>query len=848
MNMIKLRIFVFFILLFLTFSNTLVFPKKRNPNIIKAEQLIKQRKFKEAKEILANEYALDSENEELIITLINKIEDEEAKIGQKTQAVTESLLQNDTKKAGEFLNELDKIKGDFNEKVKEIIKTTKIVNIQVTKMNNFYKYLEDGERAILQKDIDNALKSYKNAIDQFRIDKTNSNDRYMLNFSEKFNNIESQLLDSGIESKWIQDSSSINFNKILDDYKILNNRINGWLKIEDEFLSLKKELSVFPEASTKNLEYQAYDAIVLSYTEIIRNGVKKNYSLILDNIFNLMQNILSQIENGNTSNDIIFDNLVNILENQKVEYYSFYNFLINYRKDLYLKRSSNNIHAFIYYVTKKNNILIRYKIIKVQTILNESKSYYEIYKTKLSERELRLAEEMLIKANSYSTKLNEGKNNIVKLFFPYETILDTKYYKDTYLKYRNLNKSVIELNNNIQVGMKEVEEAYYQIKRLVAEGNDKFNNALSLYKKSDFENAKTNFEDAKDKFFEVLDKVIDKDLEKKIEQSEKYIQEIKDRFYKIDKELADNQIDNAKKSFYNEEYDKAKRSLDIAEAIYKKYNEESESISYYRERIATAIKIKSGTTVKPDDPAYDYITELFQNANNSYEIGQKTKEKNLFVDAINYIGQILIEKPYNEKARFLETKILKETDPKNFESRFQSYYDKAKAKLSKARETKSNADYADALLEFQQVLKFEKDLTQINKYILECKRALEFKKKELTEEDKNYAKSLITKAQGLYAKSKFREAYDTVNEAFKIWDEVPEGRSTRQACIRYLDIVDKQTLTVDNELKYRKAEKAYATDDFETAYKLTSEILAQKGQDLDKVVSLNKKADIKRKQ
>jgi hypothetical protein len=53
-------------------------------------------------------------------------------------------------------------------------------------------------------------------------------------------------------------------------------------------------------------------------------------------------------------------------------------------------------------------------------------------------------------------------------------------------------------------------------------------------------------------------------------------------------------------------------------------------------------------------------------------------------------------------------------------------------------------------------------------------------------------------------------------------------------------------LTRDNELKFRQAEKAYADNDFETAYRLTGEIMKDKNQNIDKVYQLNKKANIKR--
>ena len=245
--------------------------------------------------------------------------------------------------------------------------------------------------------------------------------------------------------------------------------------------------------------------------------------------------------------------------------------------------------------------------------------------------------------------------------------------------------------------------------------------------------------------------------------------------------IADKELDNAKKNFYNEKYEEAKKNLDYAESLFTKYDEQNDTINYYRERISSAIRIKSGTKVKPDDPAYDHIVELFKNANDFYNTGRKNNEKEMFETSLNFLGQILVEKPYNEEARFLETKILKETDPINFESRYNSYYEKAMARLDKARTSKSKPDYGDAMLEFQQLLKFEKNTNQINGYINECKKALEFTKKEITVIDKDYANKLANQAKDYYAKGQYKEALDSANNAIAAWDEVTGAKEIRLA-------------------------------------------------------------------
>lgn len=839
-------VIVFVLTLSFFFNNEQILAKKKNQNLLKAEQLIKQRKFKEARDILAKEYSLDPDNEDLIIKLINKVEDEEGKVGEKTQAVTESLLENDTKRASELLKDLNKLKGDYSEKVKDIVKKTEVVSEQVKKLNNFYKSIDDAEKSIINKDLSNAMDNYSKAIEIFKISEDGQYDNKFVKYGKDFDNVEKRVISSGVGLKLMKDSQYADFEFIVDEYVKMVTKINEWIKIEDDLILIKNILNNLSEKSKNTIEFQSYELINYSYIDLIRNGIKNYSTLLLEKIFFLLEKYIAEVEKGNNQNQNIVNNLFDLVDTKKVENYSLYNLNFNFTRDLYLKRNYINVNEYLEYITRKNNLFLRNKIAKVKLVYDTAFGYYETGKKNIADRELQSGEKNLKISDSYMTGLLRDKEDIAKDIFDYSEILNTKYYKETYDKYRGLNDKIVSLNTNVKTGIKEIEETTYQIKVLLAEANDKYNLALNYYKKGNFEESKNVFIDSNDKYYEILSKVRDKEIERRIENSKKYIEEIEQRFYKQDMEIADNQLENARKNFYNEKYDDAKKNLDYAESLFTKYNEENETIGYYRERIASAIRIKSGTKVKPDDPAYDHIVELFKNANSSYDMGKKSNDKEMFNNALNFLGQILVEKPYNEEARFLETKILKETDVANFESRFQNYYEKAMTKLEKARETKSKIDYGDALLEMQQLLKFEKDINRINGFINEAKKALEFTKKEITVIDKDYANKLVVKAKDFYGKAKYKDALDTVNEAIKAWDAVPDARNIRLSCMQQLRLA-MPTLTSDNEVKYRQAEKAYAESDYERAFNLTKEIMAEKGQDIDKVRKLNNKADIKRK-
>jgi hypothetical protein len=833
--MIKLKKILLIILIFILSSFcSLEIYARRNPNIARAESLIKERQFKDAKSILLIEFANDPENEDLIIGLLDKIDAEEGKIGDKSNAAISSLKKNDTEKAEDFLKEIqNKLKGEYNKKVTDIVTSSEVLNEKVKKVNAFYKMIYEAEEMVINYKLEDGVKKYKEALDIFRI--TNENpDKNFVKFGERFVESENKLLNFGVDKKFFDASVDISVDAVLKNYNALDTQSKDYIKFEDELISVRKELNTTDSETKKTVDYQAYDFILNAYIQVLRRNIQKNGLIVVNETFKLLEN---EFKNEKIANFTNIDKLLDLITNKKLEYYSFYNFLVNYNLNVLMKRSSKNFYTYIDYLNNKNVYILRTNLAKVKNSYSETVAIYNSYEKKLENREMRSAEEDLNKANKKLPGLNTSTEELDSLFKPFEKAADSKNFKNVFDEYKDLTDKIVKVDTEIKDASQYVENTTNLLRKLYDEANEKYNSALASYKKNNYDDAAKDFEEVDNKFYEILSKVKDKDIESKIDSVDKYLKEIKNRLYERDIGIAENNIENAKKNFYNEKYEDANKSILVAESIYTKYDETSDAIVYYKDRIMSALKLRSGTKLSIDDPVYDNITELFKNSNDAYE-------KKDFQKALAYLNQILLEKPYNEEARFLETKILKETDPVNFERKFQQYYDKAKEVLAKARNSGSKTDFGNALVELEQLKIFKKDENVINNLIAECKKNLEFTKKDLTQTDKNYAVSLVNKAKNFYQNGKFAEALDAVNEAIKIWEDVPEARNTRLASMQKLKISQPQ-LTKDNELKFRLAEKAYSENDFKKAYQITGEIMKEKGQNIDKVLRLNRKAEIK---
>ncbi|MBN2546325.1 MAG: hypothetical protein JXB50_11045, partial [Spirochaetes bacterium] len=418
----------------------------------------------------------------------------------------------------------------------------------------------------------------------------------------------------------------------------------------------------------------------------------------------------------------------------------------------------------------------------------------------------------------YKAIKNDDFVQFIKKISDYET--EAKSNTD------KVNKSYDDLNSKI---------TYVNV--LLDQANKLFDASVANFNNKRYETAKENFTDTKTKYIEITNRLKSEYVSRQLDRIDEYLKNLEQLLFRQDIKRAEEHLEKAIQYLYTEKFEEAKTEMDETETIYEKYrdNEQiykqnSEIIKYYRERILTAIKMKTSSKLTIDDQSYEELTELMKNANKYYEQDQYDKARNT-------ITQVLLEKPYYEDARIFEVKLLLKTDPKNFEEIYNNYFNDAKSKYDRGL-------FDQALISFEQLLKFEKNINVIRNYILECKKKLGLIKPEITSEDRAYAQKLVADANASYANKNYQDAYNKANLALNVWPNVPRARDIREASRQQLGY-ERPRLTRENEIKFRQAEKAYAEGNYEMAYNLTIEIL--RAQDFDYVRQLNKQADLRRK-
>lgn len=799
--------------------------KEKNPNIQQAEDLIKDKKFNEALKILLQELPKDEDNEDTIMKMIDKIEKEKQKIIGMIYAVKESIKNGDFEKAEEILNEMGN-RGDFDKTISRIIETMQKEKGPLKKINNFNNYIKTAEEYLINYDIKRAFETYRSALDIYRAKVSTVNDPRFRDAFNKFISSERSLINTNIETDVFSNNESLDYDQIINEKKRLDKITSGWKKLERDLLSVDQAFARSSRNTKDNIVFEAFDSITNKYIETIRRSIQKNGNTLLRDLKILAAKERESLAEGNLKSTGTLSKIFDLMD--RLEDDSFYKLTVDFKRDFLFERNKKNLISYLEHITTKNE----YKLKRQELIsFNQFKlanDQYEKYLDQTKSKELIKADRSLKNAKKEAKNTKDELNDL-DLYYSYFT--DLKYPEfDVYLtSSQKLSNELDDFNDRLLKGTKELGNSMRYADGLLEEADRMYSTSRNYFDRKNYKEAKINFEETKDKYFEVALVMNSDYVNSRIDRINRYLDEIENIFFKINMNRADRNIEKAKTNFYAENYEEAKKNIDDADEIFKKYNQNRDIIEYYQKRILSAIRIQSGSKLTMDDQAYRVITELMRNARNQYNRGNYDKAR-------KYLTQILLEKPYYRQARLLETKLLKETDPKSFLQIYNSYYTKAKAKYD-------TGNYSDALLEFQQLIEFGKDTKAINRYIYQCKLRLNLIKPVTSEKDKQRARSLIKQAQSDYANGKYKSALDKANQAIRTWEDVPEAGSIRLACMQKLRI-ERPKLTRNNELKYREAIKAYSENDFDLAYRLTSEIL--RSQDFEEVRRLNRKAELKR--
>jgi hypothetical protein len=798
--------------------------KKTNQNIKKAESLIKEKKYNDASKILSEELVNDPENEYKIMKLLNLISKEREKVISMIYEIKDSLQKQDFEKADKLLSILPNI-GDFDSKINNLVSILLKEKEPLKKIIMFNNLVvNNAEKLILQNDIKDAMTIYKKALDLYRNESVEVNDPNLSNLIKKFNTLENQLSEIDLNINEELSSDNVTYDDIIKNYEKSKAKLTKWKKSESDFTDLLNLLEKLNTSTKKEIKYEAYRSITQKYINLLRKSVQIYGNYCIDRLFFLIDREITRYDNKSDSQEII-NKSFSLIHNLESE--AFYNISLDYDNSNYIKKSNDVIISYLSYITKKNILFLKYRQTVAMNDFNITNKYYEDYLAKKNNKEYFLAKDLLLKSNDTLPQVYKSSNSIQAKLNLYKTLKD-----ENFSAFQNKNIDLVNktdaLSLKIKNGLNEINDILNYINGLLSDADKAYNDSVNLYNQKSYSKANESFLKTKDKYIDIRVQMKSDYVENQIIKIDDYLDKIEEVSFKQDINNAEQYLETAKLNFYQEKYDDAKNNIEEADKIYKRYNQNEDLINYYRERILSAIKIQSGSKLSIDDSAYNQIVELFKNARLNFDKGDYDK-------AYEYITQILLEKPYYEEARLFEIKILQKKDIKSFNEIYTNYYKKA-VDIFNAKK------YDDALLEFKQLLQFNKNINEIESYIYKCKVALNLTKPTVTAEDKNRATNLIKQAQNDYAAGDYQKAYDNINEALKLWEDVPDARSIKLACMQKLKI-ERPKLTIDNEVKFREANRAYSENDFETAFKLTNEIL--KTQDNEEVRRLNRKAELK---
>jgi len=825
---------LFFTLFFLLSNEICIYPLwNKNPNIDKAVLLIKEKKYNEAKQILLDELLKDSRNEEKIIKLIRQIEDLEKENLKNLNFGFISLEEGNIENAQIFFEKVDK-NSDYDKKLDETIKLSRLINDTFIQNIYYIDYIYAAERNLTELNLLEAYNNIKAALDLFRLtDEDIINNADFSNYINKFHAAEDKLFKLRLDYNFLRTPAGYDKAYFYEQSELINLTYKRWFEIELEFIQLKEELLLFDPSVKEYIEYKAYFSICEKYIFYIRRAIQKYSRIFVEDAINFIETLTkNKLNKGEyiddrkkTINDIKTD-IIDVFEKL-----AFYKRLINLNDDLFYTRSNKNVIDYFAYLTRKKKLFMSVNFIGFDVALERADKSFSEFRKSWDAGDLDTAEKSLISAREEANNLFLFKKESDKDFLNYAFLENNADYKEIYSEKSEIEAKISEFGEKIGLAEESLNNEKFAIMKFTKTADESFEEAKKLYNQRKYDLSFKKFNESKDNYLEVQIKNKSRRIEDNINIIDDFLDKLDNIIYEKDIKEANQRLDVAKTEFYKGNYDEAKKNIDIADNLYRKLNQTNEFIEYYRERIIAAIKINSGTKIKRDDPVYDYVVEIFKNAVNYYEKKQYQKAR-------DYINLVLVEKPYYEEARRIETKILKETDIDSFNESYKRYKERAMEKYKSEK-------YGEAINEFQLLKEFGVDIAEINGYIENCRKKLNFVQTALSENDKREARRYVSIAEDLYGRELFAESNIQIDNALRLWSDVPKGNEIKyRILIKLKKPLPK--LNQDNEVRFKKAENAYRDGDYETAFSITSDIL--KTQDLEKVKKLNVLADIKRKQ
>lgn len=779
-----------------------------------AKLLIENGDYRSAMEILSSELKNNHENREEILHLVRLIEEKKIFIINSANKIMNLYSKNEFAEADKLRKSV-KLDGNFDDETNLIIERIKSLQVVISKRVGFVDYINAAEKNITEYRLKDAVGNIDAAIKIYEM--TDDNNLKSI-FDAKFD-------DYKMENLFLYPDIAINSTSDIEtEFNKLGDYRRRFLKLESDMMEVFRvfdELLVKEDNPTKRLVYSAYRTAADKSAETAIRVGQLVYRMFSNSLFDYCDKII--IDNKpDLESDLEF--AYSFIKKNSFERFAFYKNKINFNDMRYLKRSQNNIYDYLVYAAKKDKLYYKINELGLNKKIDEAASILIAHKENLDNGDLIAAGNTLKKLTALNQSIQNEK-------YQFEKSIDNSFFDSPYLKsdktvYDSVVNSVTKLNTQITDESAGLENTKIRISNLLVDAQKKDKEAVLSQKSGDYDRAKELYEAAKTGYYEVTALTRSKEIDLRVEEIVREMKNIESEIFRRDIESADKLVLQARTFLYNEDYKSASERIRKAQELYRKNNQANEYASKLEQRIETAIKMRREVTLNYDDGAYKNIVEWYDNA-------IKSLNNKDYVRAELFKDKILSEKPFYEKARQLEIKILlAKGDMAFFKSRFNEYFNESLKFFNEG-------NYTAALNGFKQLLEYNYDTKRINEYIYSCNVKLGFISKPVTVDERGNAVALVERAKRYYESGDFENALKLSEQAINLWEDVPNVSSIRIGSMRRLH-KPLPGMSADNERKYALAARAYSEENYKEVIRLTDEIL--KTEKSEKVVQLNSNA------
>jgi len=607
----------------------------------------------------------------------------------------------------------------------------------------------------------------------------------------------------------VVDKQNADFSSIVEDVKVLENKSALWKKHELDLLELFDLMDKVSLNTKKGLEYIALYSIMSKHIICIRAGINKIGREVFNNTIIVLERYFSNLKNRNRGEEYAIIKLIEYL-------YRAYEdgayktgeksagLLYSRLEELNFKEKQVSYSKLVYY-----DMIFPIFIAEIEQA-NVNRKYVEFQEYRVG-LDLDKAFGILKDYDKFTAELFQFEQSAAKKAREFAGLQTDEIVKSAFARYRALNEGSRQIVNTFYKANEDYKDQRNKIEQLTLQAERQFREAVNQFNQRQFDISNETFNTANEVYIMLAKETKSTFIKTQMDRIIDYKQRIIDIKKENDIVLAGNLYDSARSYFYRENYEKSKEEIDKSGELYLKHGLISDSFTAFSERILTALRVKSGTDVKIDDPLYDMISELYKQAYMLFE------EKD-YQNALDLVSNILLEKPYNKNARVLETQILKMIDINSFNERFEVYFRDAKEKFD-------SGNFQGALTDFEQLTMFETRQAVINKYISDCKSKLRISRPDTKTINTGAAINLVATAERLFIQGKFQEAYTSIENALKIWEDVPKGSVLRTNIMIRLGTRE-VLLSSGNQVSFNAAQQAYAEGNYSEAIRLCRIILA----------------------